>query len=116
MPHRIQRQRTKGWKKPANTVCVTRPGPWGNPFRVTSHRSPADAIAQFTVYAHGRLADEPDWLAPLRGQDLACWCPLLLPDGSTCPCHGDILLILANQEGDEPCRSSGISKGNTAPS
>lgn len=31
-PVRIQRKRTKGWKMPENTVCVTRPGPWGNPF------------------------------------------------------------------------------------
>lgn len=31
-PVRIQRKRTKGWKMPPNTVCVTRPGKWGNPF------------------------------------------------------------------------------------
>jgi hypothetical protein len=31
-PVRVHRQRTKGWKMPANTVCVTRPGKWGNPF------------------------------------------------------------------------------------
>ena len=32
MPKRIQRKRTKGWRLPPNTVCVTRPGKWGNPF------------------------------------------------------------------------------------
>lgn len=31
-PVRIQRKRTKGWKMPPNTVSVTRPGRWGNPF------------------------------------------------------------------------------------
>lgn len=31
-PIRIQRKRTKGWKMPENTVSVTRPGRWGNPF------------------------------------------------------------------------------------
>lgn len=31
-PIRIQRRRVKGWKMPANTVSVTRPGKWGNPF------------------------------------------------------------------------------------
>lgn len=31
-PIRIQRRRTKGWKMPPNTVSVTRPGKWGNPF------------------------------------------------------------------------------------
>lgn len=33
-PVRIQRKRTKGWKKPAGTVCVTRGTFWGNPFVV----------------------------------------------------------------------------------
>ncbi|MDB5612090.1 MAG: hypothetical protein JWP25_8990 [Bradyrhizobium sp.] len=32
MPVRIQRKRTRGWKMPPNTVSVTRPGKWGNPF------------------------------------------------------------------------------------
>jgi len=32
MPVRIQRRRVKGWKMPPNTVSVTRPGKWGNPF------------------------------------------------------------------------------------
>lgn len=31
-PRRIQRKRVRGWKKPANTVNITRPGKWGNPF------------------------------------------------------------------------------------
>lgn len=31
-PIRIQRKRVKGWKMPPNTVSVTRPGKWGNPF------------------------------------------------------------------------------------
>lgn len=31
-PIRIQRRRVKGWKMPANTISVTRPGKWGNPF------------------------------------------------------------------------------------
>ena len=32
MPKRIQRKRIKGWKMPPNTVAVTRPGKFGNPF------------------------------------------------------------------------------------
>lgn len=31
-PVRIQRKRVKGWRMPPNTVSVTRPGKWGNPF------------------------------------------------------------------------------------
>ena len=35
MPKRIQRKRVKGWRMPSNTVSVTRPSVWGNPFVVT---------------------------------------------------------------------------------
>lgn len=31
-PRRIRRRRVKGWRAPACTVMVTRPGPFGNPF------------------------------------------------------------------------------------
>jgi hypothetical protein len=33
-PVRIQRLRKKGWRLPANTICVSRPSIWGNPFIV----------------------------------------------------------------------------------
>ena len=33
-PKRIQRQRTTGWLLPENTVCVSRPSIFGNPFIV----------------------------------------------------------------------------------
>lgn len=36
---RIQRKRTAGWRIPLNTKCITRPGKWGNPFKVTKHDS-----------------------------------------------------------------------------
>lgn len=46
---------------------------------------------------HWKVIDRHDWmranLASLRGHDLACWCPL------DQPCHGDVLLELANQPG-----------------
>ncbi|MEZ4941801.1 MAG: DUF4326 domain-containing protein [Saprospiraceae bacterium] len=32
MSVRIQRKRTKGWRMPPNTISVTRPGKFGNPF------------------------------------------------------------------------------------
>lgn len=30
---RVQLSRKKGWRMPPNTVKVSRPGPWGNPWR-----------------------------------------------------------------------------------
>ena len=34
IPQRIQLRRTKGWRKPAGAVVVSRPSVFGNPFRV----------------------------------------------------------------------------------
>ncbi len=31
-PQKIVRRRTRGFRLPPNTLCVTRPGRWGNPF------------------------------------------------------------------------------------
>ena len=112
-PKRIQLSRRKGWRKPANTVVVSRPSKWGNPFRIVpvSARGPFDVwfgdcfVAQSTDESRAReIAVErfrkhllvfnvgDDDLEPLRGKNLACWCPL------SSPCHADVLLELANGE------------------
>lgn len=56
---------------------------------------PADSIDHFKTLMSVRQRDEGGrmeaWLKPLRGKDLACWCPL------DKPCHADVLLELANQ-------------------
>lgn len=92
-PKRIQRKRTKGWSMPPNTVYVGRPTRYGNPYRVQMQMVdllPA-VLDRFRLYAEHRIYQEPDWLTPLRGKDLSCWCR----EGA--PCHADILLELANQ-------------------
>lgn len=115
-PKRIQRKRTKGWKIPENTVSVTRPGKWGNPFRVGMDISDC----AFVVVKNAELNDDEQekgvvtaevavrfyriWLSKhigsyiyesaikeLRGKNLACWCK----EGE--PCHGDVLLEIANR-------------------
>lgn len=92
MPHRIQLSRQAGWRMPANTVKVSRPGPWGNPFKVEPGRTAAEAVEQFRAMVEG-FAAEPNVrmnIESLRGKNLACWCRL----GE--PCHADVLLELAN--------------------
>jgi len=86
-PKRIQRRRTKGWRKPEGAVNVTRPGPYGNPF---TGPDAEQAVASFRKYALRRMRGEPEWLAALREKDLMCFCPL------DAPCHADVLLELAN--------------------
>ncbi len=116
-PTRIQRRRTKGWKLPPGTICVTRRGVFGNPWtveaaRLLGHRTNGPELAAICVrrfrewLTTGRqhwwpvpVADGADRraevlarLPELRGKNLACWCP----EGS--PCHATVLLELANAE------------------
>lgn len=113
---RIQRKRAPGWRKPEGVVDCTRPGPWGNPYTVREYFSPehefvvmdrhgkfcgepihdkaaanAAAVELFKHKLHITLLIWPEYLEPLRGKDLMCWCA----EGD--PCHADALLELANQ-------------------
>jgi hypothetical protein len=44
-PVRVQLSRRKGWRMPENTVKVSRPGPWGNPFNLRASEHCWTAIA-----------------------------------------------------------------------
>jgi hypothetical protein len=61
---------------PANTVSVTRPGKWRNPFTVAEYGR-ASAIEKYRKTLAARDLSE------LRGKNLACYCPL------DQPCHAD---------------------------
>jgi len=76
---------------PANTVYVGRPTRWANPFKIGINGDREAVIEKFRRYALDRLKLEPDWLTPLRGKDLACWCPL------DKPCHADVLIKLLKE-------------------
>ena len=103
MPIRVQRKRTKGWKMPPNTVSVTRPGLFGNPYKVGRDGTAEECVAKFraaweattkSAFIHPRHPYMPFgkrvYLAHLRGKNLACFCPL------DQPCHADVLIELAN--------------------
>jgi hypothetical protein len=112
-PSRIQRRRTKGWRTPDNTVIVTRPSRYGNPFTLAmayelgyaQHGDVEQArkavVGAFEDWLRGnRLMWQSeegdrarqqilDGLPALRGKNLACYCP----EGASC--HADVLLALA---------------------
>ena len=118
-PIRVQRKRVKGWKMPENTLSVTRPGKWGNPFRVEemyrqdgimlygvktsvmecvetlirncrpAYELKSDAV-QASINCFEIYITGKD-LSVLKGKNLACFC--LLENA----CHADILLELANK-------------------
>ena len=110
---RVQRQRTKGWRMPPNTVYCGRPTKWGNPYEVGSHTARRRAVPGYRFdignpyYHRGtttrleaaeayRFDFLRDWSKlpmvrrELAAKNLACWCPL----GE--PCHCDLLLVVAN--------------------
>lgn len=99
-PQRVQRRRTPGWRMPAGTVYVGRPGRFGNPFPA-DYFGPEQAVALYREWLAGAehlgYADAAqrrrriiEGLPELTGRDLACWCPL------DQPCHADVLFDLAN--------------------
>lgn len=114
MPEEVQRRRTKGYRLPPNTVSVTRPGVFGNPFtpqgcrdagyQGTDDEIKARCVAAFEVWlgpnwrenwngeeSERRRAELFRRLPELRGKNLACYCPI----GK--PCHRQVLLRLANE-------------------
>ena len=126
MPIRIQRKRTRGWNTPLCTcgcgqpaIYVGRPSLWGNRYEVgrcvdpmlgwrvssrwrpdgigpcwpTKMQAAADAVRRYRRWVMGR---SPAFWEPLAGHDLMCWC------AERSPCHGDVLLELASQGGEQP--------------
>ena len=68
-------------------IFIGRPTQWGNPFVIGKHGNRVEVIARFRAYAEKRLAQEPEWLEPLRGKNLTCYC---YPER----CHGDVIVSL----------------------
>ena len=93
MPERIQLSRKAGFRLPPGAINVARRGRWGNPFKVgdPGTETVEQAVGQFS---HWLNVCKWDYLASVRdklkGRDLACWCKPVTP------CHGDVLLAVAN--------------------
>ena len=115
---RIQLRRTKGWRKPAEAVVVSRPSKWGNPYRISRQPAPLTGRSFVVTAPDGESeafltsAQAVTWAvehyesalragelsfsvaevrAELGGRVLACWCP------TDAECHGDVLLRVANE-------------------
>lgn len=80
-------------------ILVTRPGKWGNPFRVGHEaktreeavRMFRDMLSDDRARAARGYPSVDQIVKALRGRSLACFCPL------DEPCHADVLLEIANQ-------------------
>ena len=91
-PKRIKVKRQKGWRLPEGAVFVGRPSRWGNPYRLGKEADSRERVVEMYREMLDRLPPEElrALLEPLKGRDLACWCP------EDAPCHADVLLELAN--------------------
>ena len=82
----------KDVSNPPNSVYIGRPSKWANPFIIGKDGTREEVIKKYknwlleTKWTTGLILD----IEELRGKDLVCWC-------SPLPCHGDILLELANK-------------------
>jgi len=104
-PQRLQRRRAKGWRTPPGAVYVGRPTRFGNPFVVGRDGTAAECLHLYRLLAGGLMclttkatpaaqdrarAAMKEARVTLRGKDLLCWC------APGRPCHGDVLLEIAN--------------------
>lgn len=100
-PVRIQRRRTKGYKLPPHTKCVTRGTKYGNPFKVgdldpfarNARPMTAERCVELFKTKIVTRSMSKQIKAELRGWNLACYC------GLDQPCHAALLLEIANEDG-----------------
>lgn len=74
---------------PADAVYIGRPSKWGNPFKVGKDGTREEVIEKYRIWLLN-ISDLSIYIKELKGKDLVCWCKPL-------PCHGDVLLELANK-------------------
>lgn len=82
---------------PSDVVRVDRRTPYGNPYEIgapdpdTGMPMSRDRVVYlYRGWLGDMLATHPDFLAPLKGKRLACWCS---PDeeGNIVPCHAFVI-------------------------
>lgn len=80
----------RGGNFPCWAVRIDRQTKWGNPFVIGRDGTRVEVIDKFEVW----LKAQPELVEAvrreLRGKDLLCWC-------HPKPCHGDVLMRIANE-------------------
>jgi hypothetical protein len=81
-------------------VLISRPGPWGNPYSFQKHSmgdykvaTRAEAIASYEAWLRARPVMVARAKRELKGKVLGCYC-------SPLPCHGEVLVKVANEPDD----------------
>ena len=88
---RFQRKRTRGWKKPDNSVYVGRPTKFGNPYKLSKNLTREEAVGNFEIYLRNNTELLIAVKEELCGKDLLCWCR------KDELCHADIIIKICNE-------------------
>ena len=81
---------------PEDVVRIDRRSVYGNPFKIGNpdpNGYPLDreqVILLYRRYIEAKLRGDPDFLEPLRGKRLGCWC---YPEA----CHGEVILEMLGE-------------------
>lgn len=99
---RVQRSRKKDSHLPPNTLSVTRPGKFGNPFKAEPECTQVMAVAKFRVWINApfnaRLRVEfVSHCMTYKIEHVACWCKLSGENGEHIACHADVWIEVWNQ-------------------
>ena len=73
-------------KKEPYDVYIGRPSKWGNPFEIGKDGDRMEVLRKYRMW----ISTQQLPFEELKGKVLGCWCAPL-------PCHGDILMELANE-------------------
>lgn len=72
-------------------IYIGRPTKWGNPFAISPSRTREQAIDMYRDHLDRNPELVEDAKKELKGRNLVCFC-------APKPCHGDVLLKLANEK------------------
>lgn len=84
----------KKYPHPPEAVYIGRPSKFGNPFQIGKDGNREEVILKYRNYLQSRPALVEAAVRELAGKDLVCWC-------APSPCHGDVLLEVANRVEEE---------------
>lgn len=70
-------------------IFIGRPSKWGNPFVIGKDGTRAEVLRKYRIWLLTQAQLKADAKKELQGKDLVCFC-------SPKPCHGDILMQIAN--------------------
>jgi hypothetical protein len=74
---------------PKDAVYIGRPSPYGNPFSIGEDGTRSEVIEKYRLFVNKNPELQTLIQQNLRGKDLVCFC-------APKPCHGDIILSIAN--------------------